>query len=218
MGRVGASALAVSVVLASALPATAQVVVNPISGRVSIRAAGQPVSSLLDQMAQKTGMTVEYEKSPPRQSITLTVEDRTPAQAIVAILDGLNIPYALSLTADGAKVQTLVIADTSAPKGTRARVGRETSMAPPPEEAQADVPAPDAPDATAEAPQEQQPQAQAPQPPGPTQRRIPQAPPVTLPSAFPNSPFGPSEGTQTKPEAQPEAPPQPPQAEKEPNV
>jgi hypothetical protein len=160
-------------------------------------------------------MAVEYEKGPPRQTVNLTVEDRTPAQAVVAILEGLNIPYALSLTADGLNVQTLVIADASPPpKGARTRVGRETSMAPPEEPPQPDVPPePDPGEAeqAQELPQEE-----------PTQRPAATAPPpVTLPSAFPNSPFGgDNEAPQPRrrPEPRPEASPQVPQAEKEPNV
>jgi hypothetical protein len=216
MGRLRASALPVAIALmVGAGPASAQVVVNAANGRVSIRASGQTVSSLLDQLAQKTGMSVEYEKSAPRQAVTLTVEDRTPAQAIVAILDELNIPYALSLTADGTGVQTLVIADSAPPpKGARARVGRETSMTSPDEAPAPEAPPQDQPE-TAAPPEvlQEQPQPQVPQP-APTQRRVPPgAPPVTLPPAFPNSPFG-----ATRPEPQPEAPPAQPQAEKDPNV
>ena len=204
--------------LVVASQAGAQVVLNPTSGRVSIRASGTPLSSLLDQLAQKTGMAVEYEKAPPRQAVSLIVEDRTPAQAVVAILEGLNIPYALSLTPDGVKVQTLVIADASPPpKGAHPRVGRETSMTQPD-----DTPPPEAqPQEGTEAnPAEAPEEASQAMPQG--RRAVPTPPPATLPSAFPNSPFGDgAEATPAKPEAKPEkpeAPPQPPQAQKEPQV
>lgn len=220
MTRSGVAALTLTALVAAS-QAGAQVVVNPASGRVSIRAAGLSVSTLLDQLAQKTGMTVEYEKGPPRQSVSLTLDDRTPAQAVVAILDGLNIPYALSLTADGLKVQTLVIADASAPpKAGRTRVGRETSMAPPPDDSAGDVP-PEQPTpdpGQAEAPQEQPQGGDPTQPPQPPQRRgVPAPPPVTLAPAFP--PFGgAADPRATRPEAQPDPVPQQPQAEKTPEV
>src|SRR5512134_3286329 len=201
MGRMAVPVLAGAALL-TASGASAQVVVNPSSGRVSIRASGQAVSTLLDQLAQKTGMAVDYEKSPPRQTVSLTLEDRTPAQAVVAILEGLNIPYALSLTADGLNVQTLVIADASAPpKGARPRVGRETSMAPPDEPQAGDAPT-EQPDPTQVEPQQEEPQGE------PTQRRgAPPPPPVTLAPAFPNSPFGGSDAPEPRrqPEPRPEA-------------
>jgi len=222
MGRRGAFALSAVSALLAAGPLRAQVVVNPTSGRVSIRAAGQPVSSLLEQLARQTGMKVEYEKAPPRQGVSLVVEDRTPAQAIVALLDGLNIPYALSLTADGLKVETLVLADAAPPpKAARTRVGRETSMTPPDEPIE--VHPPDGAGAEGAEPEaELPPKTEAPQrrggepPPPPT--------PATLPNAFPNSPFGqpeekPDGGTARKPRDVPPAEtPQIPQAEKEPQV
>jgi hypothetical protein len=224
MGRLGKLAVGAAILL-SARSASAQVVVNPASGRVSIRASGQPVASLLDQLAQKTGMTVEYEKSPPRQGVTVAVEDRTPAQAVVAILEGLNIPYALSLTPDGLRVQTLVLADAAPPpKGAHPRVGRETSMAPPDEPAEAQVEQPGAEGGQVEVPPEQQVVAPAD---GVQQQRrgVPPAPPMTLAPAFPNSPFGSNAGAGAddiaNPKAEapvPEQPPQPPQLEKEPQV
>jgi len=198
--------------------ASAQVVVNPASGRVSIRASGQSVASLLDQLARQTGMTIEYEKAPPRQGVSLTVEDRTPAQAIVALLDGLNIPYALSLTAAGLKVQTLVLADASAPpKAARSRVGRETSMTPPDEPIEVQPP-------EASAPEPVEPEDEAPKTGAPQRRGAPPPPPTpaTLPNAFPNSPFEPpapkTDGGQRKRDVPPPETPQIPQAEKEPQV
>lgn len=217
MGRLGILVLSAASAALMAAEARAQVVVNPTSGRVSIRASGQPIFALLDQLARQTGMRIEYEKSPPRQTVSLTVEDRTPAQAIVALLDGLNIPYALSLTADGSKVQTLVIADTSAPpKGAKPRVGREISMTPPDEPSEA---------LTLEQPDPNQPEtpAETSKPEPATRLGVPPPPLGTLPSAFPTSPFGAGESKSdsgaSKPEAPPaDAPPQVPQAEKEPNV
>jgi hypothetical protein len=219
MRRAGALVLSAASAVLVAGSASAQVVVNPASGRVSIRASGQTVASLLDQLARQTGMTVEYEKAPPRQSVSLTVDDRTPAQAIVALLDGLNIPYALSLTADGSKVQTLVLADASAPpKAARTRVGRETSMTPPDEPIEVHPP-----DASGQEPAE--PEAEAPQTEAPQRRGQPPPPPTpaTLPTAFPNSPFEPPESKtdrgQRKRDLPPqETPPPVPQAEKEPDV
>jgi hypothetical protein len=208
--------------------AQAQVALNPATGNVTIKAAGQPISSLLDQLARQTGMTIDYEKTPPRQTVNLTIEDRTPAQAIVALLDAVNIPYALSLSADGSKVQSLVVADVTAPpKGGRPRVGRETSMTPPDDPTDAPQPDPGAaPDAV---PSET---VDTPKADTPPQRRMPQAAPLTTSPAFPaglvspNAPAFP--GASAFPGAPPEpvtpqaspsdAPPQKPQAEKDPNV
>jgi hypothetical protein len=212
MGRMPLALAAGSLALL-APAAVAQVLINPSNGKVSIRAAGQSVSSLLDQLARQTGMKVEYEKSPPSQSVTLSLDDRTAPQAIVALLDGLNIPYALSLSPDGHSVQTLVIADVSPPPAaSRGRVGREAFSPQAPDPAN-DVPPPD------QAPLEAAPdEAKIPDPSASKRGAPAPPPPVTLPSAFPNSPFGDDNGVEEKPEDPAETTPQIPQSEKPPDV
>jgi hypothetical protein len=110
-----------AVVLAgSASVASAEIQVHVTNGRVNLQATAAPLSEVLDRLAKQTGMKVTYDGSPQRVPVNLTLTDRTPAQAVLGVLDGLGLNYALRMDLTGTRVETLMIAGSTsaAPAGT----------------------------------------------------------------------------------------------------
>jgi hypothetical protein len=110
MGRFRSSRLAWTaplVLLAGSARAEVQVALR--DGRVDVAARSAPLSEVLDRLGQQTRMEVTYDGAPPRQLVTATVEAATPAQAVLAVLEGLGVNYALQLDASGREVRSLLV-------------------------------------------------------------------------------------------------------------
>ena len=106
--------LALSAFLAAAASASAEVQIRVTNGRVDLQAAQAPLSEVLDRLAKQTGMKVTYDGPPQRMAVNLTLKDRTPAQAVLGVLDGLGLNYALRMDLTGTRVETLLIAGSAA--------------------------------------------------------------------------------------------------------
>jgi hypothetical protein len=94
--------------------ASAEVQVHLTNGRIDLKATGAPLSEVLDRLAKQTGMKVTYDGAPQRVPVNLTLADRTPAQAVLGVLDGLGLNYALRMDVSGTRVEALMIAGTAA--------------------------------------------------------------------------------------------------------
>jgi hypothetical protein len=92
-----------------AVPAQAGVEVTAIDGRLDVTAAQAPLSEVLDGLARKTRMKIEYEGGAPRTPVTVDLHGRTPAEAVLAVLEGLGLNYMLALDVSGTEVVTLMI-------------------------------------------------------------------------------------------------------------
>jgi hypothetical protein len=93
----------------AAVPVTAEVTVRVAGARVDLTATAAPVAEVLDRLARQTGMKVVYEGPAPRQLVTLSIQGRTPAEAVLSVLEGLGVNFALVADSSGARVQTLVV-------------------------------------------------------------------------------------------------------------
>lgn len=122
-------AMAVALVVALASHARAGVEIVAAGDRLDVTAVHASVSEVLDGLARKTGMKVVYEGTIPRTPVNVELRDRTPAQAVLGLLDGLGLNYALVLDASGTEVDTLMIVGTG---GTGARAGSAGSVRPSP--------------------------------------------------------------------------------------
>lgn len=130
--------LALLAVLAA--PAAAEVTVRVTGGSVDLTATAAPLADVLDRLARQTGMRVVYEGAAPRQLVTLSLKGRTPAEAVLSVLEGLGVNFALVADPTGARVQTLVVAGaatassaTSSPASSRANAPRSRRpLGPPP--------------------------------------------------------------------------------------
>src|SRR5437867_3860479 len=164
-GRYGV--LAATLLAGSA--AGAEINIRVAEGRVDLSTNAAPVADVLDRLSKQTGMKVLYEGSPPRQLVSVSLAGRTPAEAVVGLLEGLGLNYMLLGDPSGARVQTLMMGG-AAPATPSAR----TASASP-----SSRPAPgSSPDADEAEEPEEEPEPAAPTP----------APTRTLPSGLPGTP------------------------------
>ena len=101
-----------SFVLAGTLagPAAAEVRVQMAGANVDLAATAAPLAEVLDRLSRQTGMKVVYEGAAPRQLVTVTLRGRTPAQTVLALLEGQGVNFALVTDPSGASVRTLLVA------------------------------------------------------------------------------------------------------------
>jgi hypothetical protein len=191
MGRF-AMAAALGTMLAA--PLSAAVEVTAAGDRLDVVAARAPLSEVLDGLARKTRMKVVYEGPRPQTLVTVELKDRTPAQAVLGVLEGLGLNYALALDASGTEVETLMIVGTigaTTPSAGNAREARGRGSKPAPNAS------PDDPDLETEEPVEVEARAPAVPhdvPESDKEGKAEPAPPGPLnpTAAFPNSsPFAP---------------------------
>jgi hypothetical protein len=108
------AAAVLALLAATATPAAAEVTVRVNGGTVDLTATAAPLADVLDRLGRQTGMRVVYEGSAPRQLVTLSLQGRTPTEAVLSVLEGLGVNFALVADATGARVQTLVVAGAAA--------------------------------------------------------------------------------------------------------
>ena len=111
MGHLG---MAAALALALSTAVQADVEVTKSGDRLDVTADKAPVSEVLDGLARQTRMKVVYEGSVPRTPVTVELRGRTPAQAVLGVLEGLGLNYALVLDASGTQVETLMIVGAGA--------------------------------------------------------------------------------------------------------
>ena len=235
----GRMRVAVSAGLMALLPfvAHAEVEVKSSNGRLDLRATAAPVSEILDRLAKQTGMKVTYD-APVRQPVTVTLLGRTPAEAVLGVLDGLGLNYALRMDLAGTRVEALMIYGSAAVAAAGAPMPPPTPNAPtvrptaaptpePEEEAEQgddaeQQPEPPQKPGTPPQPAQPQPAIQAPAP-GPGLVGVPRPAGPTFPGPgaptagpmFPVSPFAPPAPTAptlfpgNQAPPEPQAPPQP---------
>lgn len=95
--------------------AAAAVEVRVDGERVSVRAEGALLSDVLDRIAEKTGMRVVWSPNMGRPLVTTKLEDCTPAEAVLKLMRGTVLNYALTTDPSGARVQTLLIVGGARP-------------------------------------------------------------------------------------------------------
>ena len=102
-----------AVLLLAATPLRADVKVALKDGRMGIEAHKASVKEILDRVAGLTGMKVIYDGPLPTRSITKSVPDRTPADAVLGILEGEGINFAVILNPAGTQIETLLVTGPS---------------------------------------------------------------------------------------------------------
>lgn len=95
--------------------AAATVEVRVDGERVSVRAEQALLSEVLDRIAEKTGMRVVWSPNLGRPLVTTKLEDCTPAEAVLKLMRGTVLNYALTTDPSGARVQTLLVVGGARP-------------------------------------------------------------------------------------------------------
>jgi hypothetical protein len=220
--------LAGAALLLLAGTAPAEVDVRATAGLVTVRARSAPLSEVLDRIARQTGMKVVYEGPAPRPMVNAVLENRTPAEAVLGVLEGLGLNYALQTDATGARVETLLLTAPSAAPATRPGPPVAPGLARPADEEEEPEPDPEPPtDEGEEVDEEEPPGPGVPAPPTPPPQpgvtpalipgMVPPSPvpttappptaPVLSPPIYSTSPFAPKPPIPaTLPQPQPEAP------------
>ena len=206
----------------SSAPLGAEVDVQYKGGYVDVRATAAPLAEVLDRLARATGMKIVQQGVTPSMLLSLSLQGRTPAEAVFGVLEGLGLNYAFVLDASGNRIETLVLAGSTAGRPATAT----TTPAPPPTPVQRYVPQPQAPPPAAgpdegdDAAEEDQGEEAAPdedEAPAPSKAGAAAPAPrgsVLQPPAepvFPSSPFAPRAPVFSPvPEPQPQPTPKPP--------
>jgi hypothetical protein len=147
MRRVTVFALAA---VLAARTGVAQTEVHKVGDKLDLRATASPISEILDRIARETGMKVTYDGPAPRGRVSVTRTGVTPAQAVLAVLEGQGLNYALRMDPQGVRIETLLLvagsgASASASAPTRPQPGpraidREPDVTEPEEEAPSEAP------------------------------------------------------------------------------
>lgn len=172
----------------------AQTEVRRSGDKLDVRATASPIAEVLDRIARETGMKVTYDGPPPRARVSVILTAVTPAQAVLSVLEGQGLNYALRMDPRAVRIETLLMVagsgagtPASAPAPVRPQAGprqieREPDVAEPDEDTPAEAPVPP--------PEEQR--RPFPFPAGPTgpamPLMLPTPPPPPTPSPAPATP------------------------------
>ena len=100
-----------------ARPGASETEVRRTGDRFDVRATTAPLSEVLDRLARETGMKVTYDGPPPRARVSLALSGVTSVQAVVSVLEGQGLNYALRMDATSTRVDTLMIVGGAAGPG-----------------------------------------------------------------------------------------------------
>ena len=128
----------------TAAPTRAEVDVQYKAGHVDVRATTAPLSEVLDRLARATGMKIVQQGVTPSMLVSLSLQGRTPAEAVFGVLEGLGLNYAFVLDASGNRIETLVLAGSSGP-ANRPATAMASPATPSPTPTHRYVPQPSAP-------------------------------------------------------------------------
>jgi hypothetical protein len=107
-------AVAALLLLASAPARPGTVEVRSTEAGLDVRADAAPLADILERISRQTGMKVVYDGTPMRSPVTATVERASAAEAVLSLLEGQGVSYALIMDPTGTKVETLMLVAPSA--------------------------------------------------------------------------------------------------------
>jgi hypothetical protein len=135
--RVARGAMFGALLLLPAIEATTAEVRVQMSGtQVDLEATAAPLAEILDRLARLTGMELEFDGAAPRPLVTISLHGRSPAETVLAVLEGLGINFALIADDSGIQVEKLLVTGTASPSSSSApsppfRGNRSMPAAPP---------------------------------------------------------------------------------------
>src|SRR6266852_4157115 len=102
------AALTAAALLAAAVSG-AETDVRRTGDKVEVHATTAPLTEVLDRVARQTGMKVVYDGPQPRARVSLSLPPVTPAQAVLSILEGQGLNFALRMDPSGTRIETLLL-------------------------------------------------------------------------------------------------------------
>jgi len=82
--------------------------------KLDVHATAARLSDVLAEVSRRAGMKLIYDGPPPRQIVSVDFTGRSEPAAVVALLEGLGLSYAMMLDHSGNRVETLVVIGTAA--------------------------------------------------------------------------------------------------------
>jgi hypothetical protein len=125
--------IVVAVALLAARDLAAAVEIHVSGDRVDVVATNTPLAEILEGLSRQTHMKVVYEGAPPKQLLSVDLKQRTPAEAVLAVLEGQGLAYAVALDRTGTQVQTLLMSAGN-PAATGAMASAPPRVVPSPPE------------------------------------------------------------------------------------
>jgi len=175
--------LVLAVVLAARSGGTETEVRKAAGDKLDVRATAAPISEVLDRIARETGMKVTYDGAPPRARVSVSLTGVTPAQAVLAVLEGQGLNYALRMDPRAVRIETLLMVAGSGSGAPVPAVRPQQGPRPIDREPDVTEPEEEAPPETAAPPEEQR-------RPFPFPGGVPSGP--AMPLALPTPPPAPS--------------------------
>ena len=112
------ASIAVSMVLAMTMarpaPVGAEAVVRMAGDRVDVVARNVPLSDVLEQLAEQTGMNLVYDGPRPDENVTVSLLAMSPVAAVKELLHQRRVSYALTADPSG-RVRTLILTKCGGP-------------------------------------------------------------------------------------------------------
>lgn len=122
------------VALAAPSALQAEVVVRTGAQGVEVKAVAAGLAELLDRVAQATGMVVSYEGGRPTARVSVDIPALPASHAVMRILEGQSLNYALRLDRTGTRVETLIVSGTAGGSGASVAASAPLPTPPPPPE------------------------------------------------------------------------------------
>jgi hypothetical protein len=117
--------------------AAAGVEIRTHGDRLDLVANAAPLGEVLARLSQQSGMKVEYDGAPPPATLTISLLDRTPLEAVLGVFEGLGVNYALRTDRTGTRVDLLLVSGTA---GRSPSTAARFAPRPQPEPPEADQP------------------------------------------------------------------------------
>jgi hypothetical protein len=120
-----------------------QIDIRQDQGWLTIRAQAAPLEDVLTRVAAVAGSKVVYGGAPPRGLVSAELRRQAPADAVVALLAGQGVDFAMQLDARGRQIETIFIAgarDPGAPEAGRAKPSARREVEGEPTEPEVDEP------------------------------------------------------------------------------
>jgi hypothetical protein len=92
-----------------AVSAQSELEIQVRGSSVDIRARRVPLQQVLDALSQKTGMKIVYDTEPPQEIVTFDLSNLSVNRALMEVLQGHGLTYAVSMDPSGLKVDTLLL-------------------------------------------------------------------------------------------------------------
>jgi hypothetical protein len=98
--------------------------------KVEVHATAAPLTEVLDRVARQTGMKVAYDGPQPRARVSLNLPPLTPTQAVLSILEGQGLNFALRMDPTGTRIETLLLVAGSGTAAVAAAPPQRAEMGP----------------------------------------------------------------------------------------